>query len=715
MVTIRDDSEDPAYAIIRNAIKKRKYYLEQVNGFTCKVYIKGIQKLTKYPEKFLGNVINFGGLVDSTTGIFYLSESVSNFSFRQPDRIKEEMISSRISGNSRAFSYNQASDMMFNFYENKVMGKAISDKGYISPIASNALFYYAYKLLGSTVENDVLIHKIELKPKRTNDPVFRGIIYIADGSWRIQNIDAYLTREAGIEFLDTLRIRQTFLPVDKNDTWMAVNNRFDFSFRFLGFIGGGNYVGYFSDFEINPEFNKRSFSAEVLKIDAEANKKDSLYWNTIRPIPLSEEETLDYLKKDSLQTVRMSKNYNDSMDRITNKFSLSSFVLNGYTYKRSYRKMSYAIQPFLNTIAYNTVEGWNISMHTEYVKRFENRKRVDGFSDIRYGFSNQHWNGSAGFRYLFNRFNESSISIEGGSMVSQLNNTDPVSPFINSLYTLYAAKNYLKLFEKKYGQIKFGREWFNGFTGSIHCEFSKNIPLYNTSNITWSRTKNRELTSNNPLQPDDKTNPFSPYESLTFTFSTDYTVGSKYITRPDRKVREESKWPTLHAKVKQAVAGIFNSNTNFTIAEVGFNHDFDLGMLGYVNYLVSYSTFLNKKTIYFPDYMHLKGNLTWFSSFSTASFQNLDYYAYSTTSNAVQFHFEYHLNRFLTNKIPFFRKLKLNEIAAFRVLHVSGLPLHTEISFGLEKLNLIRIDFVNAYTGNSRPSFAFRFGLKLNR
>ncbi|HXB42210.1 MAG TPA: carboxypeptidase-like regulatory domain-containing protein, partial [Bacteroidia bacterium] len=35
------EGEDPAYAVIRQAIKKRKYYLAQVNSYTCKAYIKG--------------------------------------------------------------------------------------------------------------------------------------------------------------------------------------------------------------------------------------------------------------------------------------------------------------------------------------------------------------------------------------------------------------------------------------------------------------------------------------------------------------------------------------------------------------------------------------------------------------------------------------------------------------------------------------------------
>lgn len=217
-----------------------------------------MQKLNKYPEKFLGKVVDFGGMVDSTTGIFYLSESVSKYSYEKPGRIREEMISSRFSGNNKAFSYNKASDMQFNFYENRVMSEGISSKGFVSPVANDAFFYYRYKLLGSVVENDRLIHKIEVIPRRQNDPVFRGVVYIVDDLWRFQFVDLFLTRDAGIEFLDTLSIKQSFVPVE-NNVWLPVTNLFDFSFRILGFQGGGNYVGYFSDFKINPVFQLKHF------------------------------------------------------------------------------------------------------------------------------------------------------------------------------------------------------------------------------------------------------------------------------------------------------------------------------------------------------------------------------------------------------------------------------------------------------------------------
>ena len=53
-VIVKAGGEDPAYAIIRKAIKNRKAHLNEVNAFTCEVYIKGLQKLLAAPKKFMG-------------------------------------------------------------------------------------------------------------------------------------------------------------------------------------------------------------------------------------------------------------------------------------------------------------------------------------------------------------------------------------------------------------------------------------------------------------------------------------------------------------------------------------------------------------------------------------------------------------------------------------------------------------------------------------
>jgi hypothetical protein len=53
-VVIKNSDEDPAYDIIRAAIKKREFYQRQVSAFTCELYTKNMIKLRKLPNKIFG-------------------------------------------------------------------------------------------------------------------------------------------------------------------------------------------------------------------------------------------------------------------------------------------------------------------------------------------------------------------------------------------------------------------------------------------------------------------------------------------------------------------------------------------------------------------------------------------------------------------------------------------------------------------------------------
>lgn len=201
--------EDPAVAIIRNAIKKRKYYLNQLDAYTCKAYIKGLQRISKLPKNFAKLIKLSGGSASDTNnmkGVVYLSESESKYNFKKTDNEKEVMFSSKVSGDNKAFSFNQLTDMKVNFYQNLVEMGNLSDRPFASPISENAFLYYRFYLIGKVMGEGKLINKIKVVPKRKTDPCFRGIIYIQDSTWRITSADLMLTKDAKIDFVDTLYI-----------------------------------------------------------------------------------------------------------------------------------------------------------------------------------------------------------------------------------------------------------------------------------------------------------------------------------------------------------------------------------------------------------------------------------------------------------------------------------------------------------------------------
>jgi hypothetical protein len=707
------DGEDPAYPIIRNAIKKRKFYLTQVDAYSCDVYIKGLQRVTEHPEKIMGIEVDPDKEIDSVSGIVYLSESVSKFNFKRPEHIKEEMISSKVSGDNQAFSYNRASDMMFNFYENVLEIEDLSERGFVSPIANDALLFYRYRMVGTIIENDSMINKIEVIPRRKADPCFHGFIYIMQNSWRIHSTELYLTKDAQIDFVDTLMINQTFVPVEK-DVWMVFMNKFTFNFGFMGLKGNGFFVGVNRNYIIDPDYPKKFFDNEEMHVNDDANLKDSLYWGDARPIPLTGEEAYDYHKRDSIARVRSSQAYLDSMDRVGNKPKIMEVLFSGYFYERRYNKFSVGLSPVVTAFSYNTVQGVRTGLGIDMSKRWENRKWLNVNPAFSYGFANTRFYADMEMTYFYKPVRFSRITVAGGSATSQFSNRDPVPVFVNTLYTLIDKRNYLKLYEKNYANVDWHSEIVNGIRLNVDVEYAQRNPLKNTSFYYWGPYPERHFTSNNPLAPQDyNAAAFTSHKSLELNLQATIRYKQKYYTRPNQKIILGSKYPTLGLQYRRGTKGIFGSVTDYDFVKASIRDEVNLKLFGKLSYYVGAGKYLRKGYLPFMDYYHFLGNQTIWSTFPQQSYQLLPYYTYSTNDWFFEIHAEHHFGGFILNKIPLIRRLKLTEVVGVNYLATDAIPSYYEFYFGADKLDLIRVDFAFAYMQNAKVSAGLRIGVRL--
>ncbi len=707
--------EDPAYAVIRQAIKKRKTYLNQVNSYTCRAYIKGLQRLNQIPKN-LGKLLKIttgeNPLDSSMLGVIYLSESESKYHYRKPSDEKEIMYSSKVSGDNKAFSFNQLSDMKFNFYENLVKIDGLSDRPFISPISENAFFSYRYKLLGTTFEDGKMINKIEVTPKRKNDPCFHGTIYIMENTWRIHSVDMYLTKDAKIDFVDTLEIRQLHAPVKGDTLWMPVSLNFGFKFKFLGFKGNGYYNAVVSDYDMNPTFPKKFFKNEILKVEDEANKKDTAYWKDNRPIPLTKEEINDYRKKDSISKITGSKHYKDSVDKKFNKFKLQSLIM-GYNYRNSFKKINFSTTGLLTSgVQYNTVEGVNASMNFNFSKEFEDFRNHTISASFRQGFSNQLSGGKLGWSYFQNPKRFQQFAIYAQSIVTQFNGANPISESINSIYSLYVNDNFMKLYKKTSLQLYFRRELINGlyFYGSV--EYAERDPLKNSTNLLIKDNPNKLFTSNDPqhLRTDDSA--FVTNNALVVDVMFRIRFKQKYYTVPHRKIISGSKYPRFNIGYKKAIP-VLGAKADYDLVSMQMDDNVHLGLFGTFSYRAMAGYFLRNQNMSFMDYKHFNGNQTILANQSyLGSFKLLPYYKYSTEFWFLEAHAEHHFNGFIFNKIPLLKKARIQEVVGGHFLMNDKMDQYYEINFGIEKiLQILRFDYVLSYGPYGKFNQGFLIGI----
>ena len=173
-VVVKKGGEDPAYEIIRQAIKKRSYYNNQVKHFSVELYTKDLIKLRSLPKKIFGQKIperdkkEMG--VDSTgKGIIYLSEATSKVSAEFPNKFKMDVLGSRVSGGD---GFGFTFPVFISLYKNNVnvFTEKLNPRGFVSPIADGAISFYKYKYLGTFIENGKAINTIKVTPRRNEMP-----------------------------------------------------------------------------------------------------------------------------------------------------------------------------------------------------------------------------------------------------------------------------------------------------------------------------------------------------------------------------------------------------------------------------------------------------------------------------------------------------------------------------------------------------------------
>lgn len=709
---------DPAIEIIRQAIKKREHYNRQVDSFTVDVYIKGLMKTRYVPEMFRRSEedkkdMEMTGFDSLGRGILFLSESLTKVSYKRPDKFKYEVISSRQAGGGYGINF----PIFINFYVNNVqVFTSLNPRGFVSPISDNAFHFYKFRYEGSFFENDNMIHRIRVTPKRKHEPLFDGYLQIVEEDWRIHSLDLLTTKDYQLQLIDTVRIKQIHSPIS-DDIWRTQNQVVFMAGNFLGFEWTGDFLNVYSNYNLNPGFTKKYFTRTVVTYDTAFNKRDSLYWSGVRPIPLDPEEQKDFVFKDSLyKKIRDSLRTQagaDSMNRNQRPITAGNVLFTGIT-RRRYSKsgiFTYKLTPLLYAAQYNTVEG--LAPAFTHAMQFSphNSKHIY-YLDVhtRYGFSNEHFNASGTFiikpkqNYL-NKF----LEVGGGKRVSQFNHDNPIDPFINTSYTLFRKRNYMKIYENWFGEIRYNSSFENGLRWKIQATFEDRIPLENTTDYSFGK-KHRIYSPNHPAELEHV--PFNRHQALVTTVTLAYQPGQLFIQYPHGKVGIGSKYPVLELEYSKGIADLMGSDVDFDKWKFTVSDKLNLRLGGEFHYKISVGGFLNDKRVEIPDFRHFNGNQIVPAQAYLNGFQLAPYYAYSNTERLYGvMHVEHHFNGLLTNKLPLFNKLKWTLVAGANSFYVNRDNYYVEAFAGIENiLKLIRVDFVAGYQALPGNRFGVRLG-----
>ena len=726
--------EDPAYYIIRKAIERRKFHLQQVRSFQTSIYLKGVLRnrslksdgtlkvIAGSSEKEIKDEL---GMDSNGKAVIYLCEEEADY-YSQGDKERTIIRSVKESGNPNGLGFSQMPQVI-TFYENNIrIFSNLNPRGFVSPISENALNYYRYTYQGEFKEGTYTINKIKVAPKRLYEPLYEGYIYIVSDDWAIHSLNLHVTKKNSLDLLDTLKIEQSFLPLEK-DVWVVKNQVIYPTLSIFGFNITGHAVTIYNNQKVNQPIPDTVFDNKITSsYEKTANKKDSSYWTENRPIPLEDDEIKDYVIKDSLNKKYEDPAYQDSMRRRENRISLMDLLVFGESQTTKHRKNTFYINPILDLIpgssgmlSYNAVEGINVSPGISWRRTVDTGKTLAANVAGRYGFSNGHINGIGSLSYTVNdrewRGKSWSIGGSGGSYVFQYNPANPIEPIYNVFSTIFWRKNHMKLYERVQGSLYFARNHGNGFRWKASTSYQQRYILFNSDTFSLAGKEVMPLSDNIP--PQLKTVLWQNHKAVLFTLSLSYKPGYTYTLFPDQKVPNGSNWPVFILDYQKGLPGILNSDVNFDKWRFSIGDDFRLKLLGSISYNIAAGGFLNKNAVGSQDMMHLNGNQIVLSAPYLRSFQLLPYYTHSNTEIIYgEAHVEYSLKGLLTNKIPLLRQLQWYLMLGSNSFYVNKGNYYTEVfasidNIGFKMIRLFRVDFVQSWDSYRGQSFGVRVGL----
>jgi hypothetical protein len=759
-VEVLSGAEDLSYSVIRRAIAKADFHRNQLDRYSADVYLKGKGKVEKIPGilKKLAPKEDREE-IDEVVGKNFTSETTSRIVYERPNTFREEVISKYVVGEE---NFSVSGYVFSSFYEPEVAEV-------VSPLSPRSFAYYKFEHEGVFVDQGELINKIRVIPRSRGEDVFEGFVYIVQDDWSLHSLDLR-TYKMGF----TVDVRINYNEVEDH-IWLPTTTAIEGFGGLLGIKLRVSYIASASNYDItlNPELggyvevidektnpdvaaatrkeNKvagyestlaeggeltrkelRKLMREYEKEEREEQEEpevignytfiddsvktitDSAAWEAVRPIPLTTEEIEGYKYQDSLARVAKL----DSIAEARGDDSPRDSGSNKKKNKPLPRWLRWDVTP---EGGFNPVEGYAIGAELQKslrVKRIKDdtttyKQKIGEFSlRARYGFSWDRMNWEVGYRNWTNKENRGRYFLRGGRYLRQFDDTPAIDPSINTFTALLFGDNYLRQYERAYGEVGYERRFSDALFLSGSLTYEDRRTVFNTTNRRWGGEEEFAYVPNNPFN-EELGRVDEVRNAALVEVSGEFRPGLKYVIRNGRKSMVDNSAPTYGVRVKTGLPSIGESASDFTLLEGSFRHRFPAGRKGDVHLLVRGGGFVSKGYVDFPDYRHFATSEIILTRLDPiGSYRLLPYYRNSTAEEYLEFYGHYQFRKFLLTQIWQLHLMGLKEDLFVNYLHTPTSDHYTEVGYSLDNIfRIARLEFVTSFRDGAYEDFGVRISL----
>lgn len=657
--------------IMRNVIHNKKNYLAATSTYSCNLYIRATQENEKTIFKKKKNENDSTAeKAEPAAPDMAMAEVVMKLDHSVPDKIKETRTGVKHRGNTGNLFWLTTTEGDFSLYNNLIRVPALCEMPMLSPVSQAGLSAYKFRTIKLRRKDGRRYYTISFRPVKSGNALIEGELEVMDSLWIITSAQYSFPNYLMNEY-DYFGVEQQYAPIDST-FWLMNRQELTYLSKFGKTKSTGKTLGVYSQYQIDPTFSKKYFTNELSSTTEAAYEQDSAFWAEVRQEPLTPEQLTFIRYSDSLQRAHSTKEYTDSVDREFNRLTFSKIVLNGQGFYDRDAQRTLFIGPLLGMIEPIEFGGMRVNLDYNYYKTYRSRKNVSIWGELSYGFRNKDIKGDIRVNKMYNPFNRGFYEVHAGRVFDNMFEGDS---WVNQL-----KRN--RIYEKDVVEVAHGLELVNGLFLTNRLEFSQRRSADKYEINTKARTF---LWGVIKVSPEDRPISFPTYNAFFNSVELSYTPAQKYIREPREKIILGSRWPTFSVSWRKGIPGVLESVIDFDYVELKMKQKLKLGLAGVSEYTLLTGEFITKKDLRPVDYKFVRQGDPYLFANPTVNFQSMDS-TFAVFNRFYEMHWLHHFNGSIINRIPFMKKLRINEVAGAGFLIAPERNLRYVESFvGLEK------------------------------
>lgn len=535
-----ESGENPANAIIRKVIANKELNNpENINSFKYRCYNKLIYDYRSDSPDKKDSLLIRQKLKGSR---LFMMESVTNRKFIKPDISEEVVIGTKVSGFENPTFASLATDFQpFSFYKDNIR---LFNINYLNPISKGSLKKYKFRIEDTIYQQKDTVYILSFRPQANkNFDGLKGFLYINTNKYAVQNVIASPFEKGKID----IRIQQQYAFID-NKYWFPQQLNYalifnEFPTKTIGMILDGK--SYIDQVEVDIPLNKKEFSLEVVRMDSEAAKKDSLFWDNSRAEKLNNAEMTTY----------------KVIDSIGKKANFDGFL----TFMEKFAQGRIPAGPIdidlSKTFSYNKYEKLRLGTGFYTNEKLFKDLTLGGF--FGYGMEDHDWKYGGEILYRISKENEMVVGAKYQQNLMETGNYG-LNTYEPSLYNF---RNYIGY---QYDMIR-----------QNNLNFSFRTLRYLKFKVDFNHTK---TTPRYEYLFNDGNRDFRNYTTTDLTFHLRFAYKEKFVNSMNQRYSMGTKYPVFNLAYTKGIKNLIDSDFDYNRIEASVQQSFFTKNFGQTDY-----------------------------------------------------------------------------------------------------------------------------------